>query len=335
MKHHTKTLGFLPRSVLEQFLAQIASNRGIGAKDAHGHLLGYILYAAYPDRIRIVHLCVSTASRQKGVAKSLVNQLAELATTQTDIRLHCRRDFPAHRMWPRLGFVPLEERAGRSRAGHALTFWRRPLTKDDRFDLFRARTSDETLDVAIDAQILFDFHAPESDTTKPSKALLADFLADSLTLFLTDEIYVEIDRKDDAPQRRLSRERARGFPSAAYDPHLRIHFANCLKTILSCKTPSQESDIQHIAKTAAARIPVFVTRDEYLLKKAPKISELTGLQVVRPTELIIRLHELGDNNPTRPGESSACTLSGACGVGRVSSSATRCISTTWGKGECS
>ena len=162
MKRHSKTLGFLPRKALQQFLSSNGTEHVLGAKDGDGQLVGYLLYAAYPDRFRIAHLCVSGKFQYKGIARRLVNRLKESATTQGEIRLNCRRDFLAHTMWPKLGFVPLGERPGRSRAGHPLTFWRLALTQDDRFELFRARTSDETLDVIIDAQVLFDLHEADS-----------------------------------------------------------------------------------------------------------------------------------------------------------------------------
>ena len=46
----------------------------------------------------------------------------------------------------------------------------------------------------IDAQIFFDFYEIDSDKSRPSKALLSDFLVDSLNICITDELFNEIDR---------------------------------------------------------------------------------------------------------------------------------------------
>ena len=45
---------------------------------------------------------------------------------------------------------------------------------------------------------------------------------------------------------------------------------------------------------------IFVTRDSSLLKKSAPISALTGLEVMRPTELIVRIHELSDAQSYTP-----------------------------------
>ena len=300
MKKNSRTLGFLPRKALESFLRGDGRERVLGARTDDRSLVGYMIYAAYPDRFRIAHLCVSADSRQHGIARQFIEELKLNATTQTDMRLHCRRDYPAHQMWPKLGFVPLAEKPGRSAAGHTLTFWRCPLAADNQLELFRAHTSDDTLDVVIDAQILFDLYEPDSDTTISSKALLSDFLADSLNLLITDEMYVEIDRKDAPIQRRLSRQHAQGFPTARHDPKSARHFADALGAALPRKTPSQQSDIHQLAKATAAGLKIFVTRDATLLKKSAVVSELTGLQLMRPTELVVRLHELSDAQSYTP-----------------------------------
>ena len=121
MKRHSGTVGFLPRVVLEESLK---SDSVLGAVSGDGQLAGYLLYAAYRDRFRIVQLCVSETFRGQGLARRLVDALKVTATTQKVIRLSCRNDFPAHGMWPKLGFVPVDEKPGRSQEGHPLTLWR-------------------------------------------------------------------------------------------------------------------------------------------------------------------------------------------------------------------
>ena len=300
MKDNSQTLGFLPREAIDSFLHDDRAECVLGAKIPDGQLVGYMIYAAYPDRFRIAHLCVSSEFRGHGIARRFIETLKQNATTQMDMRLHCRRDYPADALWPKLGFVPLGERPGRSAAGHLLTFWRCPLAEDDQLELFRVNTSDDTLDVVVDAQILFDFHEPDNDTTVPSKALLSDFLADSLNLLITDEMYVEINRKDNAAQRQRSRQRAKGFPTARHDLKFAAHLSDALSEVLPRNTPSQESDVQQLAKTAAGDVKFFITRDNSLLKKSAAILDLTGVQVMRPTELIVRLHELSDRRSYVP-----------------------------------
>ena len=291
MKCNSRTLGFLPREALLDYLKKEGV---LGAKTSDDQLVGYLLYAAYPSYFRITQLCVSEDFRNQGIAKRFVDELKKSATAQKIIRLRCRRDFPAHKMWPELGFVPLDERPGRSAAGHLLTHWCLTLAPDDQLSLFQAKTSEETLDVVIDAQIFFDFHEPDNDKTKPSKALFHDFSIDSLKLWITDELFVEIGRGKDLNQRKIARQRAREFLGIEHNLKLTEHFEEVLRTLLPDNNQNRESDIRHLAKTAASDVDIFVTRDQALLKRANKISDLTNIRVLSPTDLIIKLHELSE-----------------------------------------
>ena len=298
MKRNSKTLGFLTReTLLEGFLNKKCA---LGAKTDGGQLVGYLLYANYPKYFRIAHLCVSEDFRGQGIAKRLVESLKNSVTTQHVIKLHCRRDFPAHHMWPELGFVPLDERPGRSSAGHRLTLWRFLLAPDDQLSLFQAETSDESLDVVIDAQVFFDFCKPDSNATKPSKALFSDFLIDSLNLWITDELFVEIDREKDQSRRKTSRQRAYEFSRVSHNPQSFEHFEEILTRLLPRNSQTQQSDIRQLAKAAASEVKTFVTRDQALLNKAGEIANLTKLRVVSPTALIIQVHESSQRQSYAP-----------------------------------
>ena len=299
MVRHSRTIGFLTRETIKVYLEKECV---LGAKTDDGQLIGYLLYGAYPNRFRIGQICVSETFQGQGIARQLVDQLKASATNQKVIQLRCRRDFPAHGMWPKLGFFPLDERPGRSSAGHLLTLWHFTLAPKDQLSLFQANASDETLDVAIDAQIFFDFEEPDSAKTKPSQALLADFLVDSLSLWITDELFVEIDRKQDGAQRRKARQRAHEFSKIECDSQSAEHFEAVMRPLFTSNTASTQSDIRHLAKVAASDIGTFVTRDRVLLEKAEDISALTNVQVMSPTELSMHLHELSngpDYAPTR------------------------------------
>ena len=291
MKSNRRTLGFLPREALLEYI----NKEGVlGAKTSDDQLVGYLLYAAYPSYFRITQLCVSENFRNQGIAKGFIDKIKKSATTQKIIKLRCRNDFPAHRMWPKLGFVPLDERPGHSAAGHLLTHWYLTLAPENQLSLFQAKTSEEALDVVIDAQVFFDFYEPDSDKTKPSKALFHDFSIDSLKLWITDEMFVEIGRGRDLVQRNIARNRAIEFPRIEQNPQLAEHFEEVLRTLLPDNNQNRESDIRHLAKTTASDVDIFVTRDQALLKKANKILDLTNIQVLSPADLIIKLHELSE-----------------------------------------
>ena len=272
----------------------------MGAKDSDGQLLGYLLYAAYSNRFRIAHLCVSREIRGQGLAGRLIDALIETATTQTVITLSCRNDFEAHKMWPKLGFVPLYEKVGRSREGLPLTVWRRIIALDNQLGLFQANVSDDVLDVIIDAQVFFDFDAPDSEHAQPSKTLLSDIFIDAINLWITDELLTEIYRNDSPEGRDSRRWRATQFPEVKYDPLFLEYFVELLKDILPNSNPSQISDINHLAKAASSDVHVFITRDNLLLNKAEQIRALVNVEVISPTVLILRARELSEKQTPVP-----------------------------------
>ena len=305
MKRYSQWLGFLPREALQSYLKK---GTVLGATTDDGQLVGYLLYAACYDYFRITHLCVLEEYQHQGIAKRLVNDLKGLTGTQKVIKLNCRRDFPANNLWHKLGFVALDEKPGRSKERHLLTIWHFMLAPEDQLQLFQAETSDETLDIVIDAQIFFDFYEPDSEKTKPSKALLADFLVDSLNLWITDELLNEINRNDDTKQREKARNRAHNFFQVEADPHLVEDFDKLLRKFLPSDKPSQESDIRQLAKAAASSVNTFVTRDRNLLKKSKEIADYTGLEVLDPVNLIIQLHELSERQSYSPNRIAGLNL---------------------------
>ena len=291
MKRYSQWLGFLPREALQSYLEK---GTVLGATTEDGQLVGYLLYAARYDYFRITHLCVLEEYQRQGIAKRLVNDLKGLADTQKIIKLNCRRDFPANHLWPKLGFVASSEKPGKSREGHPLTDWHLTLALDNQLELFQVKTSDEALDIIIDAQIFFNFYEPDSDKARPSKALFSDFLVDSLNLWITDELFNEIDRHNNPKQREKARNRARNFFQVKDDPRVVEGFDKLLRGFLPSSTRSEESDLRHLAKAAASNVKTFVTNDSKLLKKSEEIAKRTGLEVVDPVNLIIQLHELSE-----------------------------------------
>jgi len=137
-RHHRNTIGFLTKVTILEYLRR---NRVIGATTEDGELVGFLLFADYPDRFRIAQLCVGKSNQGQGIARGLFEALKARATNQKVIKLSCRRDFPAHHMWNRLGFIALGEKIGRSKVGLPLTLWCHRLNHDDELGLWTAANS--------------------------------------------------------------------------------------------------------------------------------------------------------------------------------------------------
>ena len=268
MKPNTRTIGFLPRAVLRDHL-----DKGwvFGASTRDGRLIGYLLYASYLDRFRVVQLCVSRDFRNKGVARQLIETLKMSATSQKVMRLRCRNDFPANSLWPKFGFVPLYETPGRSRDRRPLTLWYLPLALADQYSLFRANLSDDALDVVIDANVFFDLDEPDNEATQLSKTLLSDLFGDTLNLWFTDELLTEIYRNPNLNKREAARTKAGNFSKVEHDPLLVERFEQALKRILPSSNDAQISDMKHLAKAGnfskVEHDPLLVERFEQALKR--------------------------------------------------------------------
>ena len=295
-KRSARTLGFFPYEALTDHLKK---RTVLGLKTNTNRLIGYLLFARNAERFRIVHLCVDERYQGQGLARILFDELKRLRTTETDIRLTCRRDFAANKVWPRFGFVPIGEKRGRSQAGHRLTIWQYNLAESDQLGIFRSKVEPEALDVVLDAQVFFDFEEPSRNASEPSKALLADFLVDSLEFWVTDEILVEINRNEDFRERNRQRQRAESH-IVPHNQQVAEYYASILGTILPQRTDSQKSDVLHLAKTAASRIGVLVTRDQALLSRSEAIRERVGIRVLSPAEIIVECHQIAEREAYIP-----------------------------------
>lgn len=289
-KASAQTLGFFPEGAFEAY----ASRRGIlVALDPDDHCLGYLLYRESRGHALIVHLCVAVAVRGQGVARHLLDHLCHVTRHLRGIRAECRRDFPADKMWPRLGFYALGERPGRAKEGSTLTIWRLDHGNPDLFTSMAAEQLESKLLAAIDANIFFDLVDPTRPNREEAEALQADWLQAELELAVSDELWNEINRGHDEAQRRRSRadasritrfQASRGAFDLAYQ-QLRPLFPALL-------SPNDESDLRHVARAVAAEIRFFVTRDSGILERADALYTLVGISILRPSDLIVHLDEL-------------------------------------------
>ena len=287
---NNETLGFMRRSVLDDYLRQ---GGGIGLRSAD-RLLAYVLYARHHHHIRVIHLCVAGSERGTGYARRLMDAVVGRAKEYRlgVVKLNCRRDYAANAMWPMLGFVALAQKEAKTH-GAWLTSWYRGIPGAAQQDIFSTVTADDKVNAVIDAQLLFQLDDPESEI---AKGLRADFLYDLLDLHITDETFNEIDRATSPERRTRSRNLALASPRVLHDSDRMPDVVQSLKRVLPSSTRSQESDIRQLAMTATSNVKVFLTRDEALLRKAAEIKSLAAVEVLHPNKLIVRLDEFTDRD---------------------------------------
>jgi predicted nucleic acid-binding protein/ribosomal protein S18 acetylase RimI-like enzyme len=284
---NSRTLGFFPDGAFQDYAS---SKRIIAAVESDENVLGYLLYRInVKNRVAFIHhLCVDQSARNKGVCKALFNSLVNLIKSDVfEIRAHCRRDYEASKVWPKLGFVAQGEQKGKSEQGSILTNWLYDFGYHSLFDFDKSRSK---AIAAIDANIFFDIIDPSEDAKSDSKILTSGWVEDSFEIVLTQEIFNEIDRCSDLSKRNRSRSLAKGFKILKADNVKFEAVASKLRKHFSLKlTVNDESDFRHLCHAIYERATFFVTHDPGLLKMSDDIFEDFGIRILAPSHFIIKL----------------------------------------------
>ncbi len=301
-RSNAEILGFLPRGA---FIKYATDNQIFVALNDDKEVLGYLLYGISYKKmlVYIVHLCVKSSERGKGIARRLFEKLRDVTKDAFwGIRVRCRRDYEVNKLWPKLGFVAVTEIPGRSKTGSTLNVWWFDNECPTLFTYAETKRDESKLRVVIDANVFFQLQEPLTSLNEESHALLADWLQENIELCVTKELLNEIDRHENSERRQSNRvlvrkftmlSDAKGFQRICED--LRSYFPDHMRT-------SDESDLRQLARAIAAGVQFFVTLDDDLLDKEPEIYTDFGMHIIRPSELIIdqdRLMRESEYQPIR------------------------------------
>ncbi|MCC7380859.1 MAG: GNAT family N-acetyltransferase [Deltaproteobacteria bacterium] len=291
-REHRRTLGFLPVGAFEQ----CADEGRLLAAVIDTRVVGYLAYRVAAREAVLVHLCVAEAHRGKRVAGVLLDELVRDTSELIGIRLLCRSEYEANRLWPQFAFRCVGERVGRGQDRAPLLLWRR-LNVDDAplLSLIQQEGLGARRKVAVDANVFLDFES-ETDEASESRSLLADWLEPEIAIYVTAELSNEFSRHPEVEVRRLRRAQLTSFPMLeAKGGDLRA-LVEQLDTLLPKSTTlSDKSDRRQLAHAIAGQADFFVTRDDTLLHHAVSLEQSLGVAVVRPGDLIRRIHS--DQDP--------------------------------------
>ena len=257
-RQNAKTLGFFPKGAFLDY-----ATRGHVRAYVHGEdVAGYLVFRIHHLTVILVHLCVDNDFRGRGISRALVDHLCQESAGFAGIRAACRVDFAADAMWSRLGFVARSEKPGRAIRGPTrLRVWWRDLGLPD---LFSTAPSDRVV-AALDTNVLLDLHGDPSDPQRrESKALLADWLDDSIEFVVTAEVSADISRNPVPQERQALFEFASTFRSlsdqqSALTQELLTQLSD---SIGAGDSPQDRSDRRQLALSAVGGAGLFVTRDE-------------------------------------------------------------------------
>jgi len=274
------TLGFFPA---DAFREKADSRQLLVAERTDGNVLGYLLYRTARDRASITHLCVAGNARRAGVAKQLIGALRARVARLRFIEARCRKDYEAHEAWMRLGFAAEAEVAGRGRERKPITVFRYDLGHDDLFTL--PVQSSKVLRCAIDTNVLIGMQEGHAECN----ALVADWLSEDVEFVVTPEVRNDLMRSSVSERNKRRLRYAANFAEVRSPPE---RFENAQAVARSILPPSSRTDARHLARASSAQVDIFLTRDEEVLQRAPRILDELDLQVLHPDELVRQLESL-------------------------------------------
>jgi hypothetical protein len=216
-------------------------------------------------------------------------------------------------MWPGLGFESVREFPGRSAAGHLLVEWWLDHGHPSLFDLLEepgpGKTADVSLRAVVDTNVFLDWRLEPPAGDSDSRALLEPWVGAvaDVTWLVTPELESDLQRRsEDAEGDNVSAELG-GLSVVKSDG---IEFAEAWATArnilfgiehdVASMSPKALSDSRHIAHVVAAGESNFVTRDDELLAKADDLAEALRIEVMRPVDLLVRIHQIAFQDQYRP-----------------------------------
>lgn len=288
------TVGFLPDAAFAQRAVQ---GTLIAAVGEDGRVVAYLLYDLPRDEVRIVHLVVARSWLGRGLARVLVDHVADEHADRRGIFLHCRNDFEADGMWPKLDFEPRGERSGRSFEGKPLTRWYRSFGQPDLFTYLQE--IDARPIATMDACVFFDLIA---QNPKPvAQQLRADWIGEHVRLAVTGHLSQEIHRGKVPSERRRQaaaqepfRIKPQGRPmwKPIFDQFLDVHPGTPVK---------DHDDLIHAAQSIAAGATWLITGDGAFRKRYQETAaDLGGLRLVSPSVFLREVDELARGDRYRP-----------------------------------
>ncbi len=299
-RKHSETLGYLPEGAFKEYAAKHSI---IIARGAHQELFGYLLYrvvrrgGCWPSAV-IVHLCVDSKHRDKGVARDLVQNLCnKIKGNFLKLEADCRRDYDLGGFWQRLDFVYKGERPGRS--GLPVVRWEMTFRELPLIALAEQGWDKKRFRAVIDANILYRLQDPIPVEDKAArvlsqevKSLQADWLQDDVAQVITNQTLNEIERNNDPSERQHRLAYATQFANLrVHDDRVATVEKHLIDSFPNIRSEGFKSDLKQLAHAICADAHFFITQDTYLFKKRKVFQDAFGIRVLSPGEFVVRIDE--------------------------------------------
>lgn len=302
---HRNTLGHLPFAGYKDSArrAHIVVALDMASDPKTPPLAGYCLYdpTVRADRYaRIVHLCVADEHQGKGVAHALIALVRERCADRLGLRLRCRDDWEASKVWPSLGFEPVRQLVGRSKKGSLLTEWWSPNETTHLFSL-PADDPDQVL-VSVDSNVFCDLYGTSTARRQRFSASVA-VLAGSQQIRLARpfSLTTELNNTPDDRERGVLLQAAAVNAMTVLNGDrskvkaIRDALIAAVPEAALTKDESLPDDAQLLAESIAGGGEVFVTRDgNAVTYLGPPAFEDHNVVVIDPVELPGHIEQRAD-----------------------------------------
>lgn len=287
---NSKTLGHFPRGAFFEHARQGFILIAVDDDELAGYLLFRI--AQKKQIVSITQLCISERFRGTGLGIEILEFLAgSFKTKFRGIALRCREDYiEASKLWESFGFKAKDKVRGRGKKETTLVKWWYDFGNPDLFSELSYDT--DRLRVVIDANIIIKLREIDTETDTEVKSLDADWIYDSVDFYFAPETYNEINRDKDRVRASETREFLKNFSEIRFRPEKRNLFEKELRKLIKDSSVNNKSDRLQLAECIASSFDYFITQDEDVLSKAEDIYNLYGVNIYRPSDLIIYLDKL-------------------------------------------
>jgi GNAT superfamily N-acetyltransferase/predicted nucleic acid-binding protein len=304
MDRNSKTLGFFPA---QAFREKVDLKHVIGVS-CKGQFGGYILFSRRKyGHVVIIQLCVHESFRGKGLASTLLGRLKDECKYDDLIRLSCRSDFKENNVWEKFGFTYRGERLGRMKTGSWLSDWIYVLNNNPILSIIEDEKRKERDSVAVDANVFYALFDSDDNRHHDIKGLLADWICSEINIYVTSEIYNDIQNQKNVEKRGTWMCKAdeyvweqEEFNDELYDL-IKSKFKSFIKE-------NDLTDLRHLVRAIEGQFEYFLTFDDKILKIQKELYDEYGLYVCTPPEYICKFDEMMRSEvyePQRSAESSS------------------------------
>ncbi|NOJ58981.1 GNAT family N-acetyltransferase [Arthrobacter sp. 260] len=255
-------------------------------------LAGYVLFDLPYSDVRLVHLCVRSDLQGTGTARKLIDEIQTRHGDRQGIRLKCRRDYAAHKVWPKLGFQAESLPTGRGRDQAEMTAWWRGFGHADLFAA--AREDDLRIQAVLDTNVVLDLTLGRDLLTQ--QYFEAPSLSEEVIYCVTRSVKNELSETPNLAERRIVMAGISKYESLTGDlaisDQLVEELLDGIDPVEILRDRSLPSDARVLAETIVAGASVMITNDDNAGRILRPRAELHGVDILHPSQLVVKIEEL-------------------------------------------